>query len=100
MRYFASACAHSGKLGEQTVAVVVKIADQRHVAAHVIQHLADARHLRGGLGSVHGDAHQFGTGLGQFIHLTRSALRIGGVGVGHGLHHDGRIATDDHFTNH
>jgi hypothetical protein len=41
MRYLDSACAQAGWLGQQLVAVVVEVADQRHVDAHAVELLAD-----------------------------------------------------------
>src|SRR3546814_10317747 len=46
----------AGRLvGEQMVAGVVEVADQRHLDAHHRQLLDDARHDGGGLGVVDGD---------------------------------------------
>ena len=41
MRYLASACGAVRKLRQQPVAVVVEVADQRHVDAHAVELLAD-----------------------------------------------------------
>ena len=87
------------ELGQQAVSVVVKVADQRHIAAHRIQHLADTRHLNGSFGSIHRDANQFGTGLRQLEYLARRTFGIDGVGVGHGLHDDMGIAADCNIAN-
>jgi hypothetical protein len=43
MRYLLSASAQAGMVGQQAVAVVVEVADQRHVDAHPIELLADVR---------------------------------------------------------
>src|SRR6185369_14250919 len=83
-------------VGEQAVPVVVEVADQRNVDSHPVELLADVGHLRGCLGRVDGDAHQFRSGHGQFLDLDRGAERVLGVGVGHGLHTHRRIATDGH----
>ena len=48
----------------------------------------------GGLVIVDGHPHQFGAGAGQSGDLPDGAVNIGGVGVGHGLHHNWCIAAD------
>ena len=60
-----------GIFRQQHVAVVVKIADDGHVAAGIEQALLDFRHGRGGFGHVHGDADEFGAGLREFEALLR-----------------------------
>ena len=77
---------------QQRVAVVVEVADERHVDAHAVQLLADVRDGLGRLLAVHRDADEFGAGAGQGGHLLRGALGIGRVGVGHGLDDDGGAA--------
>jgi hypothetical protein len=72
----------------------MEIADQRHVDIHPVELFADIRHGSGRFWPVHGQAHQFGTGAGQFLDLDRGADRIGRIGIGHRLHHDRRIAAD------
>ena len=57
------------KLGEQAVAVVVEVADQRHVDAHAVELLADVRHGLRRLGRVDGDAHQLRTGDRELLDL-------------------------------
>ena len=52
-------------VGQQLVAVVVEVADQRHVDAHRGEPLADVRHGGGGLVAVDGDAHELGAGARQ-----------------------------------
>ena len=82
-------------VGEQRVAVVVEVADDRHAHVHLRQPLFDLGHRGGGFVAIDGDAHQFGTGSRQRRHLARRALDVGGVGVGHRLHDDGRAAAND-----
>ena len=84
-----------GVLGEQGVAVVVEVADERHRHAHLRQAVADVRHGLGRLVAVDRDAHDLGAGAGQRRPLARGRLHVGGVGVGHRLHDDRRIAADD-----
>ena len=56
-------------IGEQLVADIVEVADDRHVDAHLEQPLLDVRHGGRGLVAVDGDAHDFGTGARQRRHL-------------------------------
>ena len=83
-------------LAQQRVAVVVEVADQRHLHAHLQQPLADARHGLGRLVAVDGDAHDLGAGAGEVGGLPRGPFHVGRVGVGHRLHDDRRAAADDH----
>ena len=76
------------------MAVVVEVADQRHVAPGCLQPLADVRHRGGGLGRVHGDAHDLGARVGQRLDLFRRGAGVLGVRVGHGLDDDRRAAAD------
>ena len=96
MRYFDSASAQSGNSRQQLVAVVMEVADERHVDAHAIELLADRRHLARRFRRIDRDPHQFRTGLRQFLDLDGRADRVGGIGVGHRLHDDGRVAADPH----
>jgi hypothetical protein len=75
------------------MAVEMEITDQRDGAALAVEPFADVRHRRRGLFGIDGDAHQFRARLGQLRHLGHRGLDIGGVRVGHGLHHHGGIAT-------
>ena len=79
-------------IGQQLVADVMEIADDRHGDAHLRQPLLDMRHGGGGLVAVDGDAHQLGAGAGERGHLAGGPLHIGGIGIGHRLHDDGRTA--------
>ena len=81
-------------LGQQTVAVVVKIADQRHVAVHPVEMLADFRHGGGGFRRIDGDAHQFRPGARQFGGLQGGGQVVGSIGVGHRLDDNRGAATD------
>ena len=73
------------------MAVVVEVADHRHVdLAH------DVRHRAGGRVVVHGDAHQLAACRVQRADLGHGPVHVRGVGVGHGLHHDGPGAADGH----
>jgi hypothetical protein len=76
-----------GILGQQLVAVVVKVAHDGHVHAAGVQELHDVRHRPRGLVVVHRNAHDLAAGAPQGGHLPHGALHVGRVGVGHGLHH-------------
>ena len=81
-----------GMLAQQAVTVEMKVADQRRGHALRRQPVADHRHSSSsGLG-IDRNPHQFRTRLRQFRHLSGRGVRIGGVRIGHGLHHDGRTA--------
>ena len=82
----------AGMIGQQLVADVMEVADDRHFAADLEQPLLDLRHGGGGLVAVHGDADDLGAGGGQRRHLADGAVDIGGVGVGHRLHHHRGVA--------
>ena len=88
-----------GKLGQQALAVEMKITNQRRVATHVVQPLADFGHFGRRFRAVDSDAHHFRAGIAQFFHLLRGAGRIGGVGVGHRLHHHRRFCAHLHMVN-
>ena len=60
------------------------------------QPLLDMRHGGGGLVAIDGDAHDLGAGARQRRHLRGRSGDIGGVGIGHRLHDDRRIAADGH----
>ena len=83
-------------VGEQLVADIVEVADQRDVEAEPLQPLADARHGGGGLVAVDGDAHDLGAGPVQRGDLGDGLVDVGRVGVGHRLHDDRRAAADQH----
>ena len=72
----------------------MKIADQRDVDLHLVELLADQRHGGGRFRPVDRDAHQFGAGACQLLDLNGGADDVGGIGVGHRLHHDRRVAAD------
>jgi hypothetical protein len=78
-------------LGEEHVAVVVEVADHRHVdLAHDVRHRAGRR-----LG-VHGDAHQLAACRVKGPDLGRRAVHVGRVRIGHGLDDDGTGIADRH----
>ena len=83
-------------LGQELVADIVKVADDRHADAHLEQPLLDARHGGCRLVAIDGDAHDLGARGRQRRHLPCRLLDVGGVGIGHGLHDDGRATTHEH----
>ena len=88
---------HVGIFLQQQVAVVVKVADDGHADAEFIERIDDFGHRARGVFGVDGDAHQFRAGLGQRHHLIDRRRDIGGVGIGHGLHHDGMVPANLDF---
>ncbi len=83
-------------IGEELVAVVMEVADERDRAAERIEALADRGHRGRGLRRVDGDADELRAGLGELAHLRDRGLDVGGVGVRHRLHDDRRAAADRH----
>ena len=72
-------------VGEQLVADIVEVADQRHVDAEPLEPLADLRDGGGALVAVDGDAHDLGAGAVQRGDLRDRLVDVGRVGVGHRL---------------
>ncbi len=82
---------------QQRMAVVVEITDQRYIYAHLVQLLADRRHCCCRFRIIYRDAHQLGTSTRQVLDLDRGADGVGGIGIGHGLHHYRRTATNHYL---
>ena len=76
------------------MAVVVKVANQRHMAAGRLQPLADRRHRGGGLGRIDGDADDLRARVGERLDLLGGGARVRGIGIGHRLDDDRRAAPD------
>ena len=85
-----------GMVGQQLMADVMEIADQRRRHAHLREPVADMRHGGGGLVAIDGDAHQLRARARQRRDLARRRFDVGRVGVGHRLHGDRRAAADRH----
>ena len=95
MRYLASARAQSGYCAEQLVAVEVEIADQRHAAAHRVEPRADARPPARPPPACSTVMRTSSEPARDSSNTWRAvAARVGGIGVGHRLHHDRRAAAD------
>ena len=80
--------------GEQQVAVVVKVADERSGHAGVEHPLLDFGDGLRGFRQVHRHADHLRPGLGQLDALSGRRRGIRRVGHGHRLDDDGRAATD------
>ena len=86
-------------IGEQCMAVIVKVADQRRGDAEYIEPLADDGHRGSGFCTVHRDAHKLRTGAGERRDLARGRIDIGGVGIRHRLHDNWGVAAKDDAAN-
>ena len=83
-------------VGEQLMADIMEIADDRRGDPHLEKPFLDVGDRRRRLVAVDGDAHDLGARPRQRRHLADGAVDIGGVGVGHRLHHDRRAAAHGH----
>ena len=83
-----------GEPGQQQVAVVVKVADQRRGHAGVEHPLLDLGHGRRRFRQVDGDPHHLGARLGQLDALPRRSGRVRRVRHRHRLDDDGRAAAN------
>ena len=81
-------------VGQQRVADIMEVANQRHVDVARRQPVADMRHGGRRLVAVDGDADQLRAGARQRRHLGDGGVDVGGVGVGHRLDDDRRAAAD------
>ena len=82
MQYLASLRAFQ-MICQQAVAVVMEIANQRHIDIHAIEMLPDLGDRCGCFRRVDGNADQFGSGTRKFSALDRRFQYINRVGVGH-----------------
>ncbi len=83
-------------IGQELMADIMEIADERHVAAHLVELLADMRHGGRRLIAVDRDAHELGAGAGQGCDLLGRRGDIGGIGIGHRLDDNRAAAADGH----
>ena len=81
-------------IGQELMADVVEVADERDGDAEPVEALADLRHGGGRLVPVDGDAHDLGAGAGQGRDLGHRGVHVGRVGVGHRLDDDRGAAAD------
>ena len=81
-------------VGEQLVADIVEVADQRDLDAHRRETVADAGNGGGRLVAIDGQPHEFRAGAGERGNLAGGRFDVGGVGVGHRLDDDRRAAAD------
>ena len=85
----------AGALGiflEQLMSVVMEVADDGDADALFVELLDDGRDRGGGFFVVDRDPNQFGAGAGQRRDLLDGRGNVGGICIGHGLHHDRCIA--------
>ncbi len=69
-----------GVVGQQLVADIMKVADNRHVGAELPETVLDVRYGRGRRIAINGNAHQLGARCRQCGDLPRRAFDIGSVG--------------------
>src|ERR1700747_2947397 len=81
------------------MAVIVKIADKRRLAAGVEHALLDFGDGGGGFGDVYGDADHFRAGGRKLEALLHRGANVSGIGIGHGLDDDGRAAAHVHVAD-
>jgi len=79
-------------LSEQLVSVEMKITDDGNLTIELGELLDDMRHRARGSVIVDGDADQFRAGIMQQFDLRHGRGDIGGIGIGHRLHHYGSAA--------
>ena len=86
----------AGILGEQEMSVVVEVADDGDADALLVETLDDVGDGFGGVVIVDGDSHHFAARFRQGGYLLDRAGDVGGVGIGHRLHHNWCSAADSH----
>ncbi len=96
---FRESARHLGIFFQQQMSVVMEIANDRHAHAEFIQRVDDLRHSLRGVIGIDGDAHQFRAGVGQRHGLIHGRHHVGGVGVGHGLNHNGVRSSNFYFAD-
>src|SRR5438105_4931609 len=84
-------------IGQELMADIMEIADQRDVTLHFCETVADMRHRGRRLIAVDGDPYEFGAGADKRRDLSRRPFDIGRIRVGHRLNRDWRAAAgEDH----
>jgi hypothetical protein len=69
------------------VPVEMEVANQGDILILLQQFFVNKWHGPRGIVRIDGDAHQFRAGARERDDLTGSRGHIGGIGIGHGLHH-------------
>ena len=82
-------------IGQQFVADVMEVADERHVDAHPVELFADVGNGSGRFVAVDGDADELRAGAGKIGDLFDGAVDVGRVGIRHRLD-DNRGTAADH----
>jgi hypothetical protein len=82
-------------IGQESMADIMEIADQRDVTIHFCETVADMRHGGRRLIAVDGDPHELGAGAGKRRDLGRRPFDIGRIRVGHRLDGDRRAAAGE-----
>ena len=86
------------EVGQQAVAVVMEITDQRNVDAHAVKLVANMRHRLSRFRRIDGDTHHLRPSQGQLLDLDRGPDGVRRIGIGHGLHTHRRVTTHRHHT--
>ena len=74
----------------------MKIADNRHPHAELVQAIHDLRYRRGCLLRIHRHPHQFRAGSRQRHYLIHGPGHIRRIGIGHRLNNNRMIAANHH----
>jgi hypothetical protein len=81
-------------LAQQLVAVEMEIADQGHAHPGAIEAFADRGDGGCRFAGIDRHTHELGSGARERLYLPHRRFDVGGVGIGHRLHHDGGAAPD------
>ena len=82
-------------IGQQFVADVMEIADQRNIETEPFETVADLRHGGCAFVAVDRDAHDLRAGTIEGCNLCDRGIDVCRIGVGHRLHDDGGVTADD-----
>ncbi len=81
-------------VGKQFMSDVVEVTHDGSCDAHLQKLFLYVRHGCGGFVAIHRDADHLGAGARQGRALLHGGSNVGGIGIGHGLHGNGVIATN------
>src|SRR6185369_5770846 len=84
---------------EKDVAVVVEVADDGYLDSHHAEFFDHRVDRFSGVVVIDGDADELGTGEGEVGNLPDGRADVGGISVGHGLHHDWCISAHPNPTD-